>query len=84
VSLRFDPLQLTGGTYFAEAFFLDETDTIALTPNGRQSSWFSVTGRAISSTGDHGVFEPDVTWSHSQFGSMGTGGFVGVEGGTRA
>jgi ABC-type polysaccharide/polyol phosphate transport system ATPase subunit len=64
VDLRFRRLQLVTGSYFAEAYVLNETDSLLLTPHGTQSDWFAVTGRALGSTDDGGVFEPAVDWSH--------------------
>lgn len=63
ISLRFERLQLTGGAYCAEAHLLDRTDSIVLTPGGRQSAWMTVVGESFSSTNDAGVFEPLVEWS---------------------
>jgi lipopolysaccharide transport system ATP-binding protein len=63
VTVRFDRLQLVSGSYFAEAFFLNESDSLGLTA-GRQSAWFSVAGAALNYEENHGVFEPLVEWSH--------------------
>jgi len=64
VSIRLERLQLTSGTYFVEAYFLDENDSLVLTPGGGQSRWFTVTGQALHYEDDHGVFEPVSRWSH--------------------
>jgi ABC-type polysaccharide/polyol phosphate transport system ATPase subunit len=64
VSLRFTTLQLVTGAYFAEAHFLNESDSLGLTGGGHQSSWFSVSGTGLTYEDDHGVFQPVVDWSH--------------------
>jgi lipopolysaccharide transport system ATP-binding protein len=63
ISLKLERLQLTGGVYCAEAYMLDRTDSVVLTPGGRQSAWITVVGEAFSSTNERGVFEPVVQWS---------------------
>jgi lipopolysaccharide transport system ATP-binding protein len=60
------PLQLITGTYFIEAWFLNDLDSLGLTPMGGRSDWFSVKGAARSYEETSGVFEPIAHWSHQQ------------------
>jgi lipopolysaccharide transport system ATP-binding protein len=46
VSLYLEPLQLITGTYFAEAWFLNESDSMGIVSRGGRSDWFSVKGTA--------------------------------------
>jgi len=71
VSLRFESLQLVTGSYFAEAYFLDDSDSLGLTGGPRQSAWFSVAGAGLNYEDDHGVFEPIVDWSHESGSASG-------------
>jgi ABC-type polysaccharide/polyol phosphate transport system ATPase subunit len=71
VSLRFESLQLVTGSYFAEAYFLDDSDSLGLTGGARQSAWFSVSGAGLNYEDDHGVFEPIVDWSHESGSASG-------------
>ncbi len=64
VSLRFASLQLVTASYVAEAYVLDDSDSLGLTGGARQSAWFSVSGAGLNYEDDHGVFEPTVDWSH--------------------
>jgi lipopolysaccharide transport system ATP-binding protein len=64
VSVEIEPLQLVGGTYFAEAWLLDDGDSRILTPGGRRSDWFLVKGAALSFSETSGVFEPRTRWTH--------------------
>lgn len=64
VTLYLEPVQLTTGTYFAEAWFLNESDSMGIIPKGGRSDWFSVKGNALSYADDSGVFEPRTRWSH--------------------
>lgn len=73
VSLLLDPLQLVGGSYFAEAWFLDESDSMALTSKAGRSEWFTVKGAAFSYEDRSGVFTPSTHWNHDQ-GVNGRGG----------
>jgi hypothetical protein len=66
VSVDLEPLQLTTGTYFIEAWFLNDLDSIDLTPMGSRSDWFSVKGASRSYEETSGVFEPIARWSHQQ------------------
>lgn len=72
ICLRFERLQLTGGAYCAEAHLLDRTDSLVLTPGGRQSVWMTVVGQSFSSTNDAGVFEPLAEWSQLGSGARAT------------
>lgn len=71
ISLYLEPLQLTTGTYFAEAWFLNDSDSMAIIPKGGRSGWFSVKGTALSYADDSGIFEPNTRWDH-QFETLGS------------
>jgi len=64
VAVRFERLPLVTGRYIVEAYFLNDSDSLVLTPQCGQSDWFTVAGRAISSTDHSGVFEPTAEWVH--------------------
>ena len=64
VSLFLEPLQLVTGSYFAEAWFLNESDSMAVIPKGGRSDWFFVKGHALSYDDNSGVFEPNTRWNH--------------------
>ncbi len=64
VSVDLEPLQLITGTYFVEAWFLNEEDSIGLTPGGGRSDWFTVKGTARSYEETSGIYEPLARWSH--------------------
>jgi ABC-type polysaccharide/polyol phosphate transport system ATPase subunit len=64
VSVNLEPLQLITGTYFIEAWFLNEEDSIGLTPMSGRSDWFTVRGTARSYEESSGVYEPIGRWSH--------------------
>jgi lipopolysaccharide transport system ATP-binding protein len=64
VSLVLEPLQLVTGTYFAEAWFLNESDSMAIVQKGGRSDWFTTRGSALSYADDSGVFEPNTRWAH--------------------
>lgn len=64
ISLSLEPLQLITGTYFAEAWFLNESDSMGIIPRAGRSDWFSVKGSALSYADDSGVFEPNSRWHH--------------------
>jgi hypothetical protein len=66
ITLFLEPLQLITGTYFAEAWFLDEKDSMGIIPKAGRSDWFMVKGSALSYTDDCGVFEPHSRWEHLQ------------------
>lgn len=64
VSLQVDPIQLVTGSYYAEAWFLNSTDSMAITTKAGRSDWFSVKGSALSYVNDSGIFEPNTYWNH--------------------
>ena len=66
VTVTLDPLQLVSGTYFAEAWFLNDSDSMGITTKPGRSDWFSVKGRALSYTETSGIFEPQSRWDHAQ------------------
>lgn len=59
-SVRLDPLQLIGGSYFVNAYISTERDLVLLA-NGR-SDWFYVAGAPLSHEKESGVFEPRRKW----------------------
>ena len=65
VSVSLEPLQLVSGTYFAEAWFLNEADSMVLTQQAGRSDWFSVKGMARSYEESSGVYEPIARWHQS-------------------
>ena len=66
VSLYLEPLQLITGSYFAEAWFLNESDSMSIVPKAGRSDWFSVKGSVLSYADDSGVFEPNTRWIHQR------------------
>jgi len=64
VSLCMEPLQLVTVTYFAEAWFLNETDSMAIVSKAGRSDWFSIKGQGLSYDSNNGIFEPHVRWGH--------------------
>jgi hypothetical protein len=62
VTINLDPLQLISGTYYAEAHFLDELDSMAII--GGRSDWFYVKGLGFSYEDSTGVYEPRSSWGH--------------------
>jgi lipopolysaccharide transport system ATP-binding protein len=74
ISVTLMPLQLIGGTYFAEVWFLNETDSMVLTHNPARSDWFSVRGTALSYQERSGVFEPRTRWEQKEYSGIQTVG----------
>lgn len=66
ITLHLDPLQLIGGTYFAEAWFLNQSDSMSLSRKSGRSEWFNVKGLARSYEESSGVYEPISQWEHEQ------------------
>jgi lipopolysaccharide transport system ATP-binding protein len=64
LTLRLDRIQLITGSYAVDAFFLNDNDSIVLTPAGGTSDWFFVKGASVSTADDSGVYEPIGHWSH--------------------
>jgi lipopolysaccharide transport system ATP-binding protein len=64
ISVRLEPIQLVGGTYFVEAWFLNEADSMTLTSSAGRSDWFTVKGSARSYEETSGVYEPLARWQH--------------------
>ena len=69
VSLKLVPLQLISGTYFIEAWFLNDSDSMGIVPRAGRSDWFEVKGHALSYSDDSGVFEPNAHWDHQPHGT---------------
>lgn len=61
VSVTLSPLQLVGGSYFAEAWFLNRDDSMTITSQAARSDWFIVQGIALSYH-ESSVFEPNAIW----------------------
>lgn len=61
VSVALEPVQLYGGSYYAQVLFRDATDaeTIAM----GSTDWFYITGSVLSHQEMNGVFEPKRKWS---------------------
>jgi lipopolysaccharide transport system ATP-binding protein len=78
ISLRLEPLQLVGGTYFVEAWFLNESDSMVLNSKAGRSDWFYVQGTSLSYEESNGVFEPNTHWDHRVNGSVVGGDDVGM------
>lgn len=70
VTVDLEPLQLISGNYFVEAWFLNDADSMGLTPRARRSDWFSVKGAARSYAETSGVYEPNVRWHHRHDGNQ--------------
>lgn len=64
ILVNLEPLQLITGTYYVEAWFLNESDSMGIIPRAGRSDWFSVKGSALSYSDDSGVFEPITRWNH--------------------
>ncbi len=64
ILLTLEPIQLVGGTYFAEAWILNESDSMTLTTKAGRSDWFTVNGAALSYEESGGVFEANGHWGH--------------------
>ena len=58
------PLQLISGTYFVEAWFLNESDSMPISAQPSRSDWFSVKGCGRGHEQSSGVYEPFVNWQH--------------------
>jgi hypothetical protein len=63
VEVQMTPLQLVGGSYYAEAWFLDESDSNAIISKANRSDWFTVKGKALSYN-ESSIFEPMTQWRH--------------------
>lgn len=66
ITLYVEPLQLVGGTYFVEAWLLNESDAMVLTTKAGRSDWFTVRGAALSYEESSGIFEPNSRWLHGE------------------
>jgi lipopolysaccharide transport system ATP-binding protein len=60
VTVNLLPVQLYGGSYYAQAVFKDATDAYTLT--NATSDWFYVKGALLSHQDMNGVFVPNHTW----------------------
>lgn len=66
IDVDMDPVQLIGGTYYAEAWFLDGADSMVIVSRPGQSEWFSVRGKSLTYDNNSGVFEPNSRWSQEK------------------
>jgi len=66
ISLLIDPLQLVSGTYFIEAWILNESDSMTLNSVAGRSDWFTVKGAALSYEETSGIYEPRAQWVHEK------------------
>jgi lipopolysaccharide transport system ATP-binding protein len=66
VTINLDKLQLVGGAYFAEAWFLDEMDSMGILTKSGRSDWFVVKSAAMNYDGNAGIFEPIGWWEHEK------------------
>jgi len=62
VSVALDPIQLYGGTYYAQAIVRDSSDAQGIATGW--SEWFYVTGSMLTHQEMNGVFEPNRRWQH--------------------
>lgn len=63
ISLCLDPIQLAGGAYYVIASIKADKDLVAL--DTTESDWFYVAGAPLSSTTEHGIYEPLRKWEHT-------------------
>ncbi len=66
VTVALEPLQLVSGAYFAEAWFLNESDSMGITTRPGRSEWFQVQGTGLSYTETSGIFEPRTRWEQAR------------------
>lgn len=62
ISVNLHPLQLRGGTYFAQVMIRDASDAQGIAV--LNSDWIYVKGSVLSHGEMNGVFEPNRTWTH--------------------
>lgn len=62
LSVYLDRLQLITGSYEVHAYFLNESDSLPLTPTAARSEWFVVKGSTLGSPDNSGVYEPLAKW----------------------
>ena len=65
ITLFLEPLQLVSGTYFAEAWILNDSDSMTISTRAARSEWFTVKGSALSYEESSGVYEAIGRWQHS-------------------
>ena len=68
ITVDLTPLQLISGTYYAEAWILNASDSMVLNSTAGRSDWFTVRGAAFSYEESSGIFEPRTQWSHAENG----------------
>lgn len=62
ISIKIEPLQLRGGTFYIQAMVRDANDVNSIT--NKYSDWFYVKGSAQSYSSMNGVYEPNRRWQH--------------------
>lgn len=62
ISVIFEPLQLSGGSYYVDARITNASDSIVLA--SAWSDWFYVSGSGLSHEAESGVFVPNRRWKH--------------------
>jgi ABC-type glutathione transport system ATPase component len=65
ITVDLTPLQLISGTYYAEAWLLNASDSMTLNSSAGRSDWFTVQGAALSYEESSGIFEPQTRWDHT-------------------
>ena len=70
ITMGLEKLQLVGGSYFVEAWFLNETDSMTLSTKGGRSEWFTVKSGSLTYDGNAGIYEPIGWWKHQQNGAI--------------
>ena len=65
VTVQLTRLHLVGGPFYAEAWLLNQSDSMNTTSTGCRSDWFTIRGAALSHS-ESSVFEPKTRWSHYQ------------------
>jgi len=64
VTLLLEKPLLVTGSYYAEVWFLNDSDSFVISPRAGRSDWFSVKGRSFSYDNNNGIYEPAVQWRH--------------------
>ncbi len=70
ISVTLQPIQVIGGLYFAEVWFLNDSDSMLLSHQPGRSNWFTVKGNSLSYEERSGVFEPQARWTQQVFSSI--------------
>lgn len=62
ITVLFQPLQLSGGSFYVDARITNANDSIVLASSW--SDWFYVSSSALSHEAESGIFVPNRKWSH--------------------